>query len=121
MPFDLSFNHLQIAAPPGSEPEARHFYGEILGLKEIEKPEPLKSRGGCWFQCGAHQLHIGIEADFRPAKKAHPAFCTPHLDALRQKLAAAGYSVSSDALVDPRRRFYTHDPFGNRLEFIELA
>ena len=81
-------DHIQLAAPVGCEAAARDFYGEILGLREIEKPAPLRARGGCWFQCGDQQLHIGVEAAFQAAKKAHPAFAVADLDALRESLVA---------------------------------
>jgi len=80
-------DHLQIAAPQGCEAAAREFYGDLLGLREIEKPHTLRTRGG-WFECGTQQLHIGVEPDFRPAKKAHPAFVAGNLDDLRQALLA---------------------------------
>ena len=114
-------DHLQIAAPQGCEQAAREFYGAILGLPEIEKPESLRSRGGCWFQCGSQQLHLGVEQDFRPAKKAHAAFVVPDLDELRQELLARGISVKEDYRVPGVRRFFAEDPWGNRLEFIEQA
>lgn len=112
-----AIDHVQIAAPPGCEPAARRFYGELLGLSEIEKPPQLRARGGCWFTCGAQQLHIGVEADFRPAKKAHPAFNVANLASLRQTLLAAGVPVVDDAAIPGVTRFYAEDPFGNRLEF----
>jgi len=112
-------DHFQIAAPRGCEQAAREFYGAILGLPEIEKPESLRSRGDCWFQCGSQQLHLGVEEDFRPAKKAHPAFVTPDLDELRAELLARGIKVLEDCRVPGIRRFFAEDPWGNRLEFIE--
>ncbi len=112
-------DHIQIAAPPGCEEAARRFYGQTLGLPEIEKPEPLRRRGGCWFRCGSRQVHIGVEPDFRPAKKAHPAFALLHLEPLRAALLANGFEVTDDNRLPGARRFYTSDPWGNRLEFIE--
>jgi catechol 2,3-dioxygenase-like lactoylglutathione lyase family enzyme len=112
-------DHLQIAAPHGCEAAAREFYGSLLGLREIEKPEPLRSRGGCWFQCGYLQLHIGVETDFRPARKAHPAFVVHDLDALRRALLARGINMTDDNSLPGVRRFHTEDPWGNRLEFLE--
>jgi catechol 2,3-dioxygenase-like lactoylglutathione lyase family enzyme len=112
-------DHLQIAAPEGCETAAREFYGALLGLPELEKPEPLRARGGCWFQCGAQQLHIGVQRDFRPAKKAHPAFVANDLDDLRQALFAAGIKVTDDHSLPGTRRFFAEDPWGNRLEFLE--
>jgi catechol 2,3-dioxygenase-like lactoylglutathione lyase family enzyme len=111
-------DHIQITAPEGCEPAAREFYGALLGLPEIEKPAPLRSRGGCWFQCGAQQLHIGVERDFRPAKKAHPAFVARDLEELRHTLLAAGVKVTDDHALPNTRRFFAEDPWGNRLEFI---
>jgi catechol 2,3-dioxygenase-like lactoylglutathione lyase family enzyme len=112
-------DHFQIAAPVGCEAAAREFYGSILGMEEIEKPPVLRARGGCWFQCGGQQLHIGVERDFRPARKAHPAFAVADLDELRATLAAQGIAVVDDAELPATRRFYAEDPWGNRLEFIE--
>lgn len=119
MPSDLWIDHVQIAAPPGCEAAARRFYGELLELRELPKPHVLSGRGGCWFACGTHQLHIGVESDFRPARKAHPALGTPDLDRVRQQLTDAGIAVSQEESLEGRRRFYVHDPWGNRLEFIE--
>jgi catechol 2,3-dioxygenase-like lactoylglutathione lyase family enzyme len=113
-------NHIQIAAPKGCEPAAREFYGALLGMPELEKPEPLRSRGGCWFQCGTHQLHIGVEKDFHPAKKAHPAFAVADLDELRQALLAHGVKITDDSSLPGTRRFFAEDPWGNRLEFLEM-
>ena len=112
-------DHIQIAAPEGCEPAARDFYGTLLGMREIEKPEPLRARGGCWFECGAQQVHIGVEHDFRPAKKAHPAFVATNLDELRHALLARGTKVSDDVSLPGIRRFHAEDPWGNRLEFLE--
>ena len=113
-------DHIQIAAPEGCEEAAREFYGAVLGMKEIEKPPVLRARGGCWFECGAHQLHIGIEREFRPAKKAHPAFAVFNLDKLREAIANLGIAVTDDDNLPGERRFYAVDPWGNRLEFIEV-
>jgi catechol 2,3-dioxygenase-like lactoylglutathione lyase family enzyme len=115
----MRIDHLQIAGPAGCEAAAREFYSGILGMTEIEKPPELRKRGGCWFQCGELQLHIGVEKDFRPAKKAHPAFAVERLDALRQALLDRGYPAIDDENLPDARRFYSEDPWGNRLEFIE--
>jgi catechol 2,3-dioxygenase-like lactoylglutathione lyase family enzyme len=112
-------DHIQIAAPEGCEAAAREFYGSLLGMQEMEKPEPLRSRGGCWFQCGSQQVHIGVERDFRPARKAHSAFVVNDLDELRQALLARGIRVIDDNSIPGTRRFYAEDPWGNRLEFME--
>lgn len=114
-------DHIQIAAPAGCEPAAKEFYGAILGMKEIEKPPVLRARGGCWFECGSQQLHIGVERNFQPAKKAHPAFAVFHLDELRETLKARGVSVVEDDNLPASRRFYAEDPWGNRIEFVEIA
>lgn len=113
------FDHIQIAAPESCESAAREFYGSILGMSEIEKPPVLRARGGCWFQCGAQQLHVGVERKFQPAKKAHPAFAVFDLDGLRKILAERGITVIDDDTLPGERRFYAEDPWGNRLEFIE--
>jgi catechol 2,3-dioxygenase-like lactoylglutathione lyase family enzyme len=115
----ISIDHIQIAAPEGCEDAARKFYGGTLGLDEMEKPEPLRTRGGCWFRCGLHQVHIGVDPDFRPAKKAHPAFAIVNFEALRTSLLASGFEVADDDSLSGVRRFYTADPWGNRIEFIE--
>jgi catechol 2,3-dioxygenase-like lactoylglutathione lyase family enzyme len=112
-------DHIQIAAPEGCEAAARDFYGSLLGMKEIEKPPLLRARGGCWFQCGDRQLHIGVEKNFAPAKKAHPAFGVADLDELRKALAARSIAVIDDDTIPGTRRFYAEDPWGNRLEFVE--
>jgi catechol 2,3-dioxygenase-like lactoylglutathione lyase family enzyme len=117
----LRIDHIQLAAPKGCEAMAREFYGTLLGLREIGKPASLISRGGCWFQCGDQQLHIGVESDFRPAKKAHPAFLVAELDKLRENLIAHGVKLTDDDSLPGARRFYAEDPWGNRLEFLEAS
>jgi catechol 2,3-dioxygenase-like lactoylglutathione lyase family enzyme len=112
-------DHIQLAAPKGSEPAAREFYGTILGLPEIEKPASLRARGGCWFRCGDQQLHIGVEADFHPAKKAHPAFAVSDLASLRKALEAHAVKITDDHSLPGTCRVYAEDPWGNRLEFVE--
>lgn len=116
--FLTGIDHIQIAAPPDSEELARKFYGEILGMREIPKPENLKARGGCWFQCGVQEVHIGIQADFTPAKKAHPGFTVHALPQLKIRLEAADYMISEEPPIAGCERFFTHDPFGNRIEFL---
>jgi catechol 2,3-dioxygenase-like lactoylglutathione lyase family enzyme len=113
-------DHVQLAAPPGCEPAARRFFGDLLGLAEIEKPEPLRARGGAWFALGNQQLHIGVEEEFAPALKAHPALrvAAGELDALAERLSAAGSPVSWDDALAGVRRFYTADPWGNRIELL---
>lgn len=112
-----TIDHVQLAAPPGCEAAAREFFEGLLGLEEIEKPEPLRSRGGCWFKLGDRQLHIGVEKDFRPAKKAHPAFAVEDADGLFTRLTAAGVACAWDDVDIGVKRFYAEDPWGNRLEF----
>jgi catechol 2,3-dioxygenase-like lactoylglutathione lyase family enzyme len=114
-------DHIQISAPEGCESAARDFYGSLLGLKEIEKPPVLRARGGCWFECGSQQLHIGVERPFQPAKKAHPAFSVFKLDELRKSLEEHGVPLIDDDNLPGTRRFYAQDPWGNRLEFLEIA
>jgi catechol 2,3-dioxygenase-like lactoylglutathione lyase family enzyme len=116
----VRIDHIQIAAPEGCESAARDFYGSVLGMKEIEKPPVLRARGGCWFECGSQQLHIGVEKDFQAGKKAHPAFAVLHLDELREKLLVRGVRVIYDDNLPETRRLYAEDPWGNRLEFIEV-
>jgi catechol 2,3-dioxygenase-like lactoylglutathione lyase family enzyme len=111
-------DHVQLAMPKGQEDAARSFYGDTLGLKEIEKPEVLRARGGVWFVLGARQVHLGVEANFVPAAKAHPGFLVRELDRLREKLTSAGFPVIEDESRPGYERFYSKDPFGNRLEFL---
>lgn len=113
-------DHIQLAAPKGCEAAARRFYGSLLGLREIEKPASLRARGGCWFQCGDQQLHIGVEADFHPAKKAHPALAVSDFDKLRNLLLGHDVKITDDESLPGTRRFYAEDPWGNRLEFVEV-
>ncbi|MDX6452130.1 MAG: hypothetical protein QOH16_2179 [Gaiellaceae bacterium] len=109
-------DHVQVAAPAGCEAEARAFYGDLLGMEELPKPAALAARGGCWFAAGAQELHVGVEDPFTPARKAHPGLIVTDLDALVERLAAAGLDVSWDEAIRGTRRFHTSDPFGNRLE-----
>lgn len=117
----LGVDHVQLAAPDGGELEARRFFVDLLGWGEIPKPEPLRKRGGVWFQCGTHQVHIGVQKDFVPATKAHPAFHVENIDTLREYLLQNNVKViDDDARADEGvKRFYLNDPFGNRLEFLE--
>lgn len=115
----LGIDHVQIAAPAGSEAAARAFYAGLLGLEELPKPELLAIRGGVWFACGAQQLHVGIEADFRAARKAHPALVVDALDELTRRLAAAGVEVRTGEDLPGMRRAFVSDPFGNRVELVE--
>jgi catechol-2,3-dioxygenase len=114
-------DHVQVAAPPGCEREARRFYGELIGLAELPKPEVLAGRGGAWFACGAQQLHVGVAEDFAAARKAHPAFRVTDvadLERLAERLDHAGVAVRWDEDLPGARRFYAEDPWGNRVELL---
>ncbi|MEV0905891.1 VOC family protein [Streptomyces hokutonensis] len=114
-------DHVQLAAPPGSEDALRAYYVDTLGMTEIPKPPVLAARGGCWFGAGAVQLHLGVEADFRPAKKAHPGLRVTGIEAYAARLQAHGAKVTWDGDLPGYRRFYSEDPVGNRLEFLEAV
>jgi catechol 2,3-dioxygenase-like lactoylglutathione lyase family enzyme len=116
----LSIDHVQIAMPAGEEEKARAFYIEQLGFTELPKPPELAKRGGAWFQAGSAQLHLGVETDFRPARKAHPAFTVDQLDSLIAKIQSAGYETdTSQPPLDGYKRAHVFDPFGNRIELME--
>jgi catechol 2,3-dioxygenase-like lactoylglutathione lyase family enzyme len=117
----IALDHVQLAMPRGSEDVARGFSTGVLGLRELPKPSTLAARGGAWFGSGAVQLHLGVEEEFRPARKAHPALRVEGLDVPAARLRAAGYRVQFDEDLPGYRRFYVADPFGNRLEFMERA
>jgi len=112
-------HHVQLAMPKGEEDAARTFYQGALGFKEVEKPPILAARGGVWFEQGTVRLHLGVEEDFRPAGKAHPAFEVSGLQELFAYLKSAGTSVQRDSALPGYRRGYIHDPFGNRIELLE--
>ncbi len=112
-------DHVQLAAPPGSEDLLRPYYTDVLGMTEIPKPPVLAARGGCWFAAGPVQLHLGIEADFVPAAKAHPGIRVTGIHAFALRLAGHGAPVIWDDDLPGHRRFYSTDPVGNRLEFLE--
>lgn len=114
----MKIDHIQLAMPVGQEDAARAYFTGLLGMIEDGKPAPLKERGGCWFRLDATIVHVGVDPDFRPQRKAHPAFLVPDIDTLAQQLQVAGQEVNWDDALTDRRRFYTSDPFGNRLEFI---
>jgi catechol 2,3-dioxygenase-like lactoylglutathione lyase family enzyme len=114
----LGVDHVQVSAPPGCEEAARRFFGEVLGLPEVEKPEALRGRGGVWFVAGVQQLHVGVEAAHAPARKAHPALAVEGIAELAARLAAAGAPVEWDASLPGVRRLYTADPWGNRIELV---
>jgi catechol 2,3-dioxygenase-like lactoylglutathione lyase family enzyme len=112
---------VQVAAPAGCEEQARAFYGGLLGLSEIAKPEALAQRGGCWFACGRQQLHVGVSEPFVPATKAHPAFAlrdVAALESLLAELAAAGCATRRDVDLPGVARGFVDDPFGNRIELL---
>lgn len=117
-----TIDHVQLAMPAGGERVARAFYGDLLGLSEVPKPIALQTRGGCWFEQGDVAVHLGVEADFRPARKAHPAFQVTDLDAFVGRLQVGDVIITWDDTLAPAvRRFYAHDPFGNRLEFLSYT
>jgi catechol 2,3-dioxygenase-like lactoylglutathione lyase family enzyme len=116
-----ALDHVRLAAPPGSEDDLRAYYAGVLGMTEMPKPPALAARGGCWFRAGAVQLHLGIEAGFRPAKKAHPGLRVTGIDTYAARLAAHGVRVTWDGDLPGHRRFSCEDPVGNRLEFLEPA
>ncbi|MEV4254431.1 VOC family protein [Spirillospora sp. NPDC049652] len=115
------YHHVQIAAPAGTEDAMRAFYSGLLGFTEVPKPAELAKRGGAWFRGPGLELHVGIDPGFTPPKKAHPAFLVDDLDALAERLRAAGHEVTPDDLFPGYLRFYAADPVGNRLEFLEPA
>jgi catechol 2,3-dioxygenase-like lactoylglutathione lyase family enzyme len=114
-----ALNHVQLAMPAGEEAAARRFYEGILGIPEVEKPPHLAKRGGCWFERGSLKVHLGIERDFRPAKKAHPAFTVTNLAFLIQRLREEGFEIVEDEPLAGYDRCYVADPFGNRIELME--
>jgi len=116
----VGIDHVQLAMPAGREDEARAFYAGLLGIPEVPKPPELASRGGAWFEIGAVRVHLGVETDFRPARKAHPALVVLGLGPLVEKLRDAGVEVVEDPF-EGYARVYVADPFGNRIELMEPA
>jgi catechol 2,3-dioxygenase-like lactoylglutathione lyase family enzyme len=114
----VGIDHVQLAMPPGGEDAARGFYAGLLGLNEVPKPAELAGRGGCWFEAGQLRLHLGVELDFCPAKKAHPALRVSGFSKLIDALREAGCLVSDEDRFDGAPRVYLDDPFGNRIELI---
>ena len=112
-------DHVQLAMPAGGEDRARAFYAGVLGLAEVPKPADLAVRGGCWFEGGGVSIHLGVDADFRPASKAHPAFLVRDLEATRMRLAAAGVAFTDGKPIDGYERGDIADPFGNRIELMQ--
>ncbi|HET6280868.1 MAG TPA: VOC family protein [Polyangia bacterium] len=117
----LGIDHVQLAMPAGREAEARAFYAELLGIPEKPRPPELAGRGGAWFENGHVKIHVGVEADFRPARKAHPALIVDHLDQLVQRLGAAGAPLAGDTPIPGFNRVFVNDPFGNRIELLEAT
>jgi catechol 2,3-dioxygenase-like lactoylglutathione lyase family enzyme len=115
----IGIDHVQLAMPAGEEARARDFYGRMLGFTEVTKPEHLAERGGCWFETGNVRLHLGVETEFRPAKKAHPALLVSGLGDLARRLRSEGIAVQDDDPVPGFERLYITDPFGNRIELVE--
>ena len=115
----LRLDHVQLAMPLGREDDARAFYGGLLGLEEEAKPPNLAKRGGCWFKRGTLKVHLGVEGDFRPARKAHPAFIVDDVWRLARTLRDHGYRVVEDQPLAGYDRVYVDDPFGNRIELME--
>ena len=114
-----AIDHIQLALPPHQEARARAFYAGILGLRETPKPPHLAQRGGVWFAQGAVNIHLGVDHDFRPAKKAHLALLVDGLAALIQGCEQARYPVVTDEPLAGYHRVYVADPFGNRIELME--
>ncbi len=114
----IGLDHVQLAIPEGGEDEARHFYVDLLGLTEVPKPPALRSRGGLWLAAADIHVHLGVETDFRPARRAHVALLVDDLSALRSHLAQAGVEMAEDDSALDVGRFYAFDPFGNRLELV---
>lgn len=115
----IALDHVQLAMPAGGEDLARSFYRDVLGLAELPKPANLAARGGIWFTSGSLKLHLGVEAGFRPARKAHPAFLVENLPALLARCTAAGFPPTEDEPLEGYTRAYLTDPFGNRIEVME--
>ncbi|MGA8297715.1 MAG: VOC family protein [Acidimicrobiales bacterium] len=115
----VAVDHVQLAMPPGEEAAARDFYIRVLGFAEITKPPNLAERGGCWFENGNVRVHLGVENEFHPAKKAHPAFLVSGLDELTERLRGEGFAVEGDEPIPGYERVYVNDPFGNRIELME--
>jgi catechol 2,3-dioxygenase-like lactoylglutathione lyase family enzyme len=118
LPFS-AIDHVQLAMPAGAEEQARAFYAGVLGMVELPKPPQLAKRGGCWFASGEVQIHVGVEADFRAARKAHPGLRCGDYEGLRARLRAAGVGIHDDDNIPGVRRCHISDPFGNRIELVK--
>lgn len=114
----VGLHHVQLAMPCGREAEATAFYEGLLGIPRVDKPANLEPRGGCWFESDSTRVHLGVEEDFAPARKAHPALLVTNLGSFRQRLQDAGVVVVDDEPLPGFDRFYAYDPFGNRLELL---
>ena len=115
----VRLDHVQLAMPAGREADAVGFYEGVLGIPHVPKPDHLTARGGCWFEAGHLKVHLGVDADFRPATKAHPAFIVDDVRSVASAVVAAGFAVNDDEPLDGFERVYVSDPFGNRLEFMQ--
>jgi catechol 2,3-dioxygenase-like lactoylglutathione lyase family enzyme len=115
-----AIDHVLLAMPPGREAEARAFYEGLLGIPEVDKPANLAARGGCWFANGSVTIHLGAEKEFRPARKAHPAFLVDDVRATAARLTAAGCVITEDEPLAGYDRVFVFDPFGNRIELMQL-
>jgi catechol 2,3-dioxygenase-like lactoylglutathione lyase family enzyme len=113
-------DHVLLAMPAGRESDARRFYQKILGIPEAVKPPDLAARGGCWFEDGELKVHLGVEKDFVPARKAHPAFIVEDLAGLTDTLKKGGYPLAHDQPLEGYDRIFVDDPFGNRIELMEV-
>ena len=120
-PVVTGIHHIQLAMPAGGEERARRFYSDLLGLPEAPKPAELAKRGGVWFESGSIRIHLGVEPDFRPARKAHPGLLVDQLQQLCERLIEAGCEVIHGESLHGYNHIYTSDPFGNRLELLEAG
>jgi len=115
----VAIDHIQLAMPQGEEEKARLFYAGVLELTELAKPPDLARRGGAWFASSGVNVHLGVETDFRPAQKAHPAFCVVDLEGIKQRAREGGYQMIQDEPLPGYDRIFVYDPFGNRIELME--
>ena len=115
----IGVDHVQLAMPAGREAEARAFYSGLLGIPEVAKPPALAARGGAWFEGGRAKVHLGVDPDFRPARKAHAGLLVEGLEAMIRQLRGSGCQITEDQPLDGFHRVYVDDPFGNRLELME--
>ncbi len=115
----VALDHIQLAMPAGQEEQARHFYQNVMGFREVAKPEQLAARGGCWFAHDGIQVHLGVMTHFMPATKAHPAFRVADLETAKHTFLDANIPIKPDNTLPNVRRFYVNDPFGNRIEIMQ--